>query len=364
MAYIEAFDYIKANLNKFREDLFSDVELWVKSNNSIEYISEKEQQEINEISVKLENKCENINNELINRRTLSQPLAIKPLKQKLVELIDNKSSKRQAEKWYEDLRDIEKSIEKLILINDDLFESYLEYCCRSKRISSVVFKLICQINEINITLYSKLDTHQFELVEIENDIKCETTWKKQLHLRLNENMFCQIELQETSDTNVIEASQNQSTTAGYLQTFNKKIHLKSGYHMEDIAEILRMSYSDIHDRTRKLFEEIRRNISLIKNASCGTNLFLLHQIIGDKPIPTKKDILYLLKEIDKIVEWNPFIANHKDVFYEKIECYLAQETLVEQIRRVTLLILKYESLVSENDKDEKGRILEIFLPMF
>ncbi|CAF4625222.1 unnamed protein product, partial [Didymodactylos carnosus] len=60
----------------------------------------------------------------------------------------------------------------------------------------------------------------------------------------------------------------------------------------------------------------------------------------------------------KMSKFNPFIIDKKDEFYVKIECYLIQETLIQQLKRVLSLIVKYKSLDLDNDKEERERMLE------
>ncbi|CAF4497646.1 unnamed protein product, partial [Rotaria sp. Silwood2] len=167
-----------------------------------------------------------------------------------------------------------------------------------------------------------------------------------------------IETKDIEDDKILGKLTSNSTVVGYLQTPRNEIHLETGYDINRIADVLLKYYLEYEKTNAELLEEIRRNISLITNASESANIFVFHRIMREKPVPIKKEILCLLKDIDKIEDWNPFIMNHKDKFYEKIECYLVQEVLIQQIKRVTLMISKYKSLDSINDKDERDRILE------
>ncbi|CAF3844157.1 unnamed protein product [Rotaria sp. Silwood1] len=307
--YKKEFSYLENSLKEIQNDLFVDVEQWILDEKSQEYILDSERENFKSLKLKLKEECEKINDELIKRNILTESLELESLKQLLERCKNNTNLKREAKKWCRNLEDIEEEKENFLLENNNLFKLYLNYCCEQNIVSPTVLKLICKRNDIGISFYQKLDTSAFELRLMENNDGDDDTitWKKQYQFWLNENMFCQIETKEIEDIKIIQALQNQLAVVGYLQTSRNDIHLKTGYNIDKIAEILLKYYSEYEKINTELSEEIRRNISLIESNSDSADTFILHQIMGEKHFPTKKEILCLLKDIDKIEEWNPFI---------------------------------------------------------
>ncbi|CAF1395285.1 unnamed protein product [Adineta steineri] len=273
--YIKELSYMHDNLDEFKSDLLSDVENWIKDKNSQKYISENGREEIKKKWSEAEAACTKINHELIARNILSQPLTIGSLKEMLLKLEGNKTLKIKANTWLYELTAIERCTGSFILDNDDLFKSYLKYCCERSIISPTVLKLICQRNEIGIFVYEKLDTPAFELKSAENDYIDSSKCKKQYQFWLNKDMYCQMETKAIEDAEMIKALENQSTVVGYLQTPKQIINLKSEYDINDIADTLAKSYFKYEKTNVELFDEIRRNITLITNTSSSANLEML-----------------------------------------------------------------------------------------
>ncbi|CAF4635773.1 unnamed protein product, partial [Didymodactylos carnosus] len=152
-------------------------------------------------------------------------------------------------------------------------------------------------------------------------------------------MFFEIETKEIKDHKILEKLVNNSTMVGYLQTPQNEFNLKPNINLNVLNKILIDRYLNFEQINSKLFEEIRNNISLIKNGTDQANIFNLHRLRGEKSCPTKNDVLSLLNDIEKMSKFNPFIIDKKDEFYVKIECYLIQETLIQQLKRVLSLIV-------------------------
>ncbi|CAF1463179.1 unnamed protein product, partial [Didymodactylos carnosus] len=182
--------------------------------------------------------------------------------------------------------------------------------------------------------------------------------KKSIQIWLDGEMFFEIETKEIKDHKILEKLVNNSTMVGYLQTPQNEFNLKPNINLNVLNKILIDCYLNFEQINSKLFEEIRNNISLIKNGTDQANIFNLHRLRGEKSCPTKNDVLSLLNDIEKMSKFNPFIIDKKDEFYVKIECYLIQETLIQQLKRVLSLIVKYKSLDLDNDKEERERMLE------
>ncbi|CAF2090386.1 unnamed protein product [Rotaria magnacalcarata] len=358
--YKEELSCLENCLNEIKHDLFIDVEQWIQTDHSEKYDLKNEREQMKNMKIILEDECKKINSELIKQNILSQPLELQALKDLLETLRNDTKLKKDVRTWFRSLEDCETDIEDFLLNNDNdtLLKLYLNYCCEQSIISPMIFKLILQRNKIDISVYDKLDTPTFELKVIEKYSYQNNECKNKLQFWLNDETFSPIETKDIEDDKILEKLASNSAAVAYLQTPRNEIHLKTEYNISNITDILLQSYAKYEQINRALLEEIRRNICIIKNGSNDANMFVLHRIIGEKPLPTKKEILCLLKSIDKIDEWNPFIVNHKNILYEKIECYLVQHILIQQIKRIVLLISKYKSLDSTDDKDERERVLE------
>lgn len=356
--YRKEFSDLENNLNEIMDDLLTDVENWMQHTESDKYNIQNEREKLENLKIELQDTCENINKKLIKQKVLSESLEVKALKTLLENLKSDSNFKKDARNWLRELEDAETEIEDFIVQNNDLLKLYLNYCCEQSFVSPLVLKFICKRNKISISVYEKLDTTIFELKLIEKYTYTNSECTKEIQFCFNGETFSLIETKTIQDEKTLEKLNIKSNVVGYLQTPTNEILLKSGYDINKITNVLLEYYSKYEKINVELLEEIYHNIDLIVNFSENASTFILHRIMGEKPAPTKKEILCLLKDIDKIEEWNPFIVNHKEKFYEKIESYLVQEILIQQIQRVILLITKYNSLDSKIYKDEKYRMRE------
>ncbi|CAF1198957.1 unnamed protein product [Rotaria sordida] len=353
----EEFNYLEYNLDEIKNDLFIDVEQWIENESSKTYVPQHHLEKIIDLKTELNDKLKKINKALIDRNILSQRLTLEPLKQKLEKLKSDINFKREANRCLVNLNNVEAEIEDFIIENDNLFKGYLTYHREKRIISPSILKLICKRRYIGISVYEKLDTSSFELKTIDNYSYITSKCKKQLQYWLNQGKFCQIETEEIKDHKILKSLNSKSTVEGYLQTRKIKIDLKSK-DINNFTNILYKYYIKYKKINEDLLKEIRKNLSSIANEFDETNMFVLHRIVGDKPVPTRKETLALLKNINKIKEFNPFVIDQKDTFNKKIECYAIQKTLIQQIERTLVLISKYNSLHPDNDIDERERILE------
>ncbi|CAM4943621.1 unnamed protein product [Rotaria socialis] len=355
--YENEFNHLETTINEIRNDLFLDVEKWANNEDSKKYISRNERDKIIYMKTELEAKCQKINNELINRNILTKSIALEPLKQQLEKLKKDVNFKREARKWLMTLNEAETDIEDLVIENENLFKGYIIYHREKRILSPSVLKLICKRRKISILIYEKLDTSSFELRIVENYSYSNSECKKHFQYWLNGGKFYKIDTTEIKDTKILKKLGSEATIVGYMQTPKTKIQLKST-NIAKFTEILVDYYSEYEKMNENLFNEIYQNIMSIENQSDGTNMLILHRIMGEKIVPTKKEILSLLKDIDKLKEFNPFIIHEKDEFYKKIECFLIQETLIQQIKRAIVLISKYYPLHPGKDERERNRILQ------
>ncbi|CAF2238525.1 unnamed protein product [Rotaria magnacalcarata] len=352
---------LENNLNEMKNYLILDVEKWIQSENSHKYVPENEREPMKRMSIVFENTRKRINSALIERKILPEPLALEPLRERLEQLRNNTAIRQEARNWLNELGTMEANIEEYVNNNDILFKLYLHYHRDNGILSPTIFKLICERRKISVTVYKKLDKPVSELEIIEEYSYCSNESQGHLQFIFNNELFFPIEIEEIEDDNISEKFKKNTIVRGYLQTPIDEIRFKDGYSIDNLTDIFTKYYSEYQKTNTEFLTEIHRNISSIKHESEDTNLFVLHRIIGEKTIPTKKEIFCLLKDIGGIQEFNPFIINQKSLLYEKIKCYLAQETLIQQMARGILLISKYNSLHSENDKDERERILENIL---
>ncbi|CAF1375327.1 unnamed protein product [Adineta ricciae] len=356
--YRKELSNLKDNFNEMKNKLLFHVEQWIKNEISKEYISEWERNKIKNMRIELENLYQNINHELIKRCIIFEILTLEELKQQLEKFKSDNNLKKDAKYWLRTLEDMEDNIKDFLLENNYLFQQYFDYCYKYDIVNPYIFMLIFRRKQINIIIYEKLDNTVFELKQIEEYTYRNDKYKKQFQFWLNQDKFYEIEINQE----ISEESITNSTIIGYLQTPQKKIHLKSEYNFDNIVRILIEYYFDFDRTNENLFKEIYQNmIPVIEYEFDEINLFVLRLIIGEERNPSRKEILSLLKNIDQFSEFNPFILNQKEIFYEKIKIYSIQQTLIQQIRRVLLLVYQYKSLDLENNYEEKERILENIL---
>ena len=355
------FDCIERNFSEIKDEILLDVVQWIKNETSQKFIYGHEEEQIRYLLTAFEDRCKKINNELIKRQILSQSLALEPLIQKLEALKDATSLGLDVEEWLLDLRKNELHIRKTVKEKDILFKKFLNFHRENFVVSPCILKLVCKKSQFSILVYEKVDKSNFELKEMKDYCyRCDTSESKR-HFWLHGDVFQEIEIRDIDDNTIREKLKSNPCTTGYLQTPITEICLKTENDLNSVHNILIKYYSDYREVNGKLLKEIYQNISSVRNTADEANLFVLHRIVGETFHPTKKEILSLIKDIDKIKEFNPFILFLKEKFREKVHCYLIQETLIQQIARVILLISKYKSLNLESNEDEKAQLLENIL---
>ncbi|CAF3906695.1 unnamed protein product, partial [Rotaria sp. Silwood1] len=155
--YKKANDYILSNLNEIKIELSVVVDQWVKDDISRKYISESERDDIRKMNIEHENKCQEINNALIQRNILKKPLPLESL-QKLLEKYKNDANlKKDVKTWVRNVEDILEEKEDFILKHDHLFNSYLNCCYEENIVDPIVLKFLYQSTQLKTERAQKLE---------------------------------------------------------------------------------------------------------------------------------------------------------------------------------------------------------------
>lgn len=359
--YDQELSNLGEGLREIQKDLCPYIERWLEDKASQKYISETIRIEIQDRKNALNDTINEINNRLIEKKYLVEPIPLESTKEVLKRLQNENAWKKDAKRWLRDIEDGEDAVSDFILENNSLFELHVKYCLEQNVMNTVLIKFICKEKKIHLSTYEKLDKEPFEIKLMENYSYQSDEYVKKFEFLLDDGMFCEIKTEEITDSKMLQDIEKNPTAVGYLQTRKTDIHLKAEYNIDDVERALIDYYVRYENINQNLFKEICQNLSVNIDRSDDSIMFILHLIIGKNIFPTKKDILCLVKDIDELEKLNPFILHHKDILHQKITCYLLQQALIQKLTRIMLLIDKYKLLHAVNDKDERDRVLETIM---
>ncbi|OCB06993.1 DUF3638 family protein [Tetrahymena thermophila SB210] len=175
---------------------------------------------------------------------------------------------------------------------------------------------------------------------------------------------------DPNDQNLI----NQIIKSGYGQNFIEELrtsyqlysqkpiehyNLVEDRKLEDLKLYLIQKQGELNEYCKSIFQQIFNNINQLDDQNQSKNNIQLLRICRKQIIPNKYEVFQSISDKNKLYQINPQLPlNLIEDIQSKILSYLEIYTLLQQIKRVLLLIFEFEESSKHQQIEEKDRLLQ------